>query len=424
MPMSQDFEDRLYPALDSIADYFGTPFYLYDSAGLDNHVAEFEKAFCDLPTREFFPVKASPNPALLARLRRHGHGFDCSSPVELRLALEAGAAGCDLVYTSNNTSLAELTDAIDAGARITIDDAATLERLVRADRVPEQLLVRINPGEQSPRYTTTTFAAARDSKFGVPVTQLVEVCARAREAGARSFGLHMMVSSNWLQAGPALSTLDTLVDSAIRLHDELGIEVDVLDVGGGFGIPFRPGDPPLDLEEVADGYRTTLEHWPTPRCPRIYFEHGIFLTGAHGVLVTRVVNRMSKWRDVVGVDVSTNALMRPVLYGEAYHHITVPSASGRPTEEVDVVGSLCTDLDKLASERELPAVVEGDLLVIHDSGAHGLAWGHNYNGRLRPKELLLDADGTVRLIRRAEDEDDYLATLSFDERAFRPSQTA
>jgi diaminopimelate decarboxylase len=231
----------------------------------------------------------------------------------------------------------------------------------------------------------------------------------------------MMISSNWLDPEPALFTLDMLAEQALILREKLGIEVEWIDVGGGFGIPFRPGEPGLDLTAVAAGYRASIANWPSDWHPTICFEHGIHMTGAHGVLVAQVRQRMSKWRQIVGVDVSTNALMRPVLYRDAYHHITVPGAGGRPAEVVDVVGSLCTDLDRIASGRRLPALEPGDLLIVHDAGAHGHSWGHNYNGRLRPKELLLHGDGSVELIRRAESADDYFATLSYAPSTLHPA---
>lgn len=420
VPMSKGFQDRLEPILEAVADHFDTPFYLYDAAGIDQTCRQFNATFSDMPVREYFAVKALPNPAVLRRLVGHGFGFDCSSPPELALAHRAGADTADVIYTSNNAGLAELTAALTAGALVTVDDETVLDTLMRAGLVPERLAFRVNPGAAAPQFDRTFFGAAQRAKFGIPVDRLTEVCLRAAGAGVRSFGLHMMVSANALDGRLAQFTLDFLAEQAIALG-RVGIEVHWLDVGGGLGVPFRPEESHLDLGGLAARYRESMASWPDHLRPEVCFENGSYITAPHGVLVTRVVNRMSKWRELVGVDVSTNALMRPVIYADAYHHITAPFADSGRVETVDVVGGLCTNLDRFATGRALPAVQSGDLLIIHDAGAHGYAMGHTYNGRLRPKELLMHDDGSVELIRRAERADDYFATLAFASQSLGPA---
>ncbi|WP_240670330.1 diaminopimelate decarboxylase family protein [Actinoplanes solisilvae] len=408
--MSDDFDQRLRAVLPDVAQRFGTPFYLYDAAGIDATGTTFTSAFAGIDCREYFAVKALPNPHVLRRLRAHGFGFDCSSLPEIELARAAGAGPGDLFFTSNNTTTAELLAALAAGAFVTVDDEVVLDRLIEADAVPSSLGLRINPGQLAPDFDSKLFGHPHTAKFGIPVDRLAAVCAKAARHGVRSVGLHMMIAANFRTAEPTLFALDLLAEQGQRL----GVEVALLNVGGGFGIPYRPGEEHLDLPALATAIRERVAGWPAGFRPRICFENGRYLTGPHGVLVTRVINRMSKWREVVGVDTTVNALLRSVVYDGVYHHVTAPFADPRRTETVDVVGSLCTNIDRLAVQREIPAVTEGDLLIVHDTGAHVHAMASVYNGRLRPKELLLHADGSVELIRRAETEDDYFATLRFE----------
>ncbi|XVU22787.1 diaminopimelate decarboxylase family protein [Actinoplanes sp. CA-054009] len=412
--MSDDFDRRLRAVLPQVAERFGTPFYLYDAAGIDETAASFTEAFAGLDCREYFAVKALPNPAVLGRLAAHGFGFDCSSLPEIELARTTVG---ELFFTSNNTTTAELLAALAAGAFVTIDDEAVLDKLIAANAVPDSLGFRINPGPLAPDFDAKLFGHPQAAKFGIPVERLPEVTAKATRHGVRTVGLHMMIAANFRTPEPTLFALDLLAGQALRL----GVEVALLNVGGGMGIPYRPGETPLDLTALAAAVRARVDAWPAGFRPRICFENGRYMTGPHGVLVTRVVNRMSKYREVVGVDSTVNALLRSVVYDGVYHHVTAPFAEGARSETVDVVGSLCTNIDRLAVQRELPSVAEGDLLVVHDTGAHAHAMASVYNGRLRPKELLLHADGTVELIRRAETEDDYFATLRFAPETLSPA---
>ena len=419
MPMSPAFESRLKAALPRIVEEFGTPFHIYDAEGLHRTCELFERAFREIDCREYFAVKALPNPAVMRLLAGHGFGFDTSSISELILARRAGAAGDDMCFTSSNTSAAELAAALDAGAMITVDDEAILATLADRLTVPEALAFRVNPGRSLAGETNHLFGEPETTKFGVPVDRLVKLCAQARDLGVREIGLHMMMASNVLGPEPLLLTLDLLMEQAREIEKEVGVPVTSLNLGGGIGIPYRPEEEPFDLAAFGVAVRERLDGWSSPlghARPAIRFECGRYITGPHGALVTRVVNRMDKWRTFVGVDASMVSLMRPSLYSWAYHHITAPFAEGRAREVVDVVGSLPENNDRLGRERDLPALVEGDVLVVHDTGAHGHAMGFNYTGRYRPQELLLHADGSVELIRRAETEGDLFATLDFPPR--------
>ncbi|GJF28398.1 diaminopimelate decarboxylase [Kitasatospora sp. NE20-6] len=420
MPISEDFGRRLLPVLPAAVEHFGTPFHVYDEQGIEETCDAFDAAFRHLPYTEYFAVKALPNPAVLRLLADRGFGFDCSSLPELALAREAGAAGDRICFTSNNTSREELAEALAAGALLNIDDEAVLDKLADRPDVPETLCFRVNPGaRQRPAGTPGAGDAflgnPEGAKFGVRADRLTAVVARARALGVRSFGLHMMLASNSLTAAPVLHTLDLLLEHAVELHRELGVTVGSVNLGGGLGIPYRPGERPLDLAALGRALDVRLDTWSRahalPR-PRVAFESGRLITGPHGVLATRVVNRMTKWREYAGVDAGMSSLMRPALYPTAYHHITAPFTDA-PPEQVDVVGSLCENNDRFAERRELPALAEDDLLLVHDTGAHGHAMGFTYNGRLRPQELMLRRDGSVELIRRAEEERDHFATLDF-----------
>ncbi len=413
MPVRPAFERRLTPDLSAIAEHFGTPFHIYDEAGIVETVERLLGAFEGVPFREYYAVKALPNPAILRLLHEHGLGFDCSSPAELELMRQIGAQGDEIYFTSNNTSRDEFAQALELGAIVNVDDVGQLDKLPAP---PRMLSFRFNPGAEG--VGDLHIGAPLEAKFGVRRDQLVDAFARARERGVERFGLHAMVASNVLEVAPLLATLTALLELCQELYESAGIEVELVNAGGGLGIPYRPEDHELDLERFAHGAATLLGAHASRSgrpAPTLSLEAGRYVTGPHGVLVTRVINRMSKWREYVGVDAGQSSLMRPALYG-AYHHLTlVGDASGRPLEVVDVVGALCENSDKFARQRELPRLDEGDLVMIHDTGAHGHSMGFNYNGRLRPQELLLRRDGSVELIRRAEEiERDHFATLTYE----------
>jgi len=415
MPMSPEFARRLDPMLPDIAEHFGTPFHIYDLQGLRETCASFNDAFRETPYREFFAVKGQPNPVMLRFMTEYGFGFDCSSIAELVAATSAGAVGEDICFTSNNTSRAELAAAMRLGAIITVDDEAILDKLIAMNAAPNSLGLRVHPGKAA-GVGESYLGDAESAKFGIRMDRLVDVATKAARLGSGSIGLHMMLGSGFLSPDSILTSLELLLEQADGLRDRAGIAVGFVNLGGGIGIPYRPEEVPFDLAGLARNIVKRLQEWEVranASRPRVLFECGRYVLVPHGVLVTRVINRMSKWREYVGGDSGMSALMRPAMYPSAYHHITVHDAAGRPMETVDVVGSLCENNDKFAIQRVLPKVAEGDLLLVHDTGAHALSMGFTYNGRLRPQELLLHPDGSVERIRRAETVDDYFATLVF-----------
>lgn len=412
MPMSSSFRDRLLPSLRIISEHFGTPFHIYDETGILDTGRELARALRGLEFREYFAVKALPNPAVLGLMLQMGYGFDCSSLPEIALARSVGAIGHDIMFTSNNTSLAELRAATEFGCILNLDDITMIDKVVE---FPELVCFRYNPGQS--RDGCWLIGNPLEAKFGVREDQIIEAYGRARERGARRFGLHTMVCSNELDYTRMLETARMLLRLIDRIGAELGITFEFINLGGGIGIPYRPDEKPFDIRTFGRELKLLLDSFGAAhdrRVPKIFLESGRYMTGPHGVLVTRVINRMQKWREYVGVDACMTALMRPALYEHAHHHVTVLDGDHRPKEVVDVVGSVCENSDKFARQRLLPKVEEGDTLLIHDTGAHGHAMGFNYNGRLRPKELLLRQDGTVLLIRREETEEDYFATLRFE----------
>ncbi len=418
MPMSPSLQGRLAPILAAVADHFGTPFHLYDEAGIRKTGGALRAAFAGVGSfREYYAVKALPNPRILEIMGSMGFGFDCSSIPELLLSARAGGRGEDLLFTSNNTSAEEFDAALAAGAILNLDD---LTLVPKVPRMPELVCFRYNPG---PRRTGNAIIGNPvEAKYGVSHEQIVEAYRQARDRGARRFGLHTMVCSNELDYRYMVETVRMLLEVVRLVSAELGLRFEFVNMGGGLGIPYRPDQDPLALgalgAEVAEllaGFEAEAGYQP-----KLLMESGRFMTGPHGVLVTRAINRKHIYREYVGVDACMSSLMRPGMYG-AYHHLTVHGKEAAPaTAVVDVVGALCENNDKFAVERALPAIDDGDLLIIHDTGAHGHAMGFNYNGRLRPQELLLRADGSVERIRRSESLADHFATLDFPADSLRP----
>ncbi len=413
MPMSQAFKDRLYPKASSIAEHFGTPFHIYDETGIRETGAELKQAFAGIEGfREYFAVKALPNPRILEIMKEMGFGFDCSSIPELILSRQIGGHGEDIMFTSNNTDPLEFAAAqADGGCILNLDDISLIKKV---PNFPELICFRYNPG---PRRTGNIIIGNPvEAKYGVTHDQLVSAYRMAMECGAKRFGLHTMVASNERDYSYIVETARMLLEISAMLQDRLGICFEFLNLGGGLGIPYHPADSPLDLSamgmeitELRNDYQRKYHC-----APKIYLESGRWMTGPHGALITRAINHKQTYRQYVGVDSCMSALMRPAIY-DAYHHIDVIGKHDEArTETYDVVGSLCENNDKFAIQRQLPPVQEGDLLAIHDTGAHGIAMGFQYNGRLRPKELLLRSDGSVELIRRAETVHDYFATLDFE----------
>ena len=406
MPLLPSFAQRLGPIISDVVQCYGTPFHIYDAAGIVATHRAMTNAFDGWPFQQYFAVKALPNPAILRTLVGAGSGLDCSSIAELGLARAVGATGEAVVFTSNNTSPAEYQAALDAGALITFDDWRYLKR---AERLPRVVAFRVSP--HGAAAGSVLMGGAGQSKFGVPRRLLADAYADALARGATTFGIHGMTCANELSVTNALSAAEDLLAAAATLESTLGIQFEYVNLGGGLGIPYRPDDVPFDFSAYATGIRTKMAATFPKRRPRILMECGRYVSGPHGILVTRVVNRLGKEREIVGVDASMSALMRPGFYRGSYHHVSLPFAADRAHRTVDVVGSLCENIDRFAVDRVLPDPVEGDIVYIHDTGAHGHAMGFTYNGRLRPAELMLTEDGDVVEIRRAETFDDYVATV-------------
>jgi len=407
MPISSAFSSRLVPNLSAIAETFGTPFHIYDEAGIRETCRRFRALEATGPFRQFFAVKALPNPHILRILAEEGMGFDCASVPELELAKMAGVTGEGIFFTSNNTQPHEFARARALGAILNLDDASFVELL---DPMPELACFRLSANGLA--RNCRFMGPAEESKFGVPEHELEDAYRRVRARGATRFGAHAMLCSNETDADRALELVEAILDRAARLAEALDETLEFVNIGGGIGIPYRPDDPTFDFDRFADGLvglkRQYFGHVMADTA--IFMECGRYVTGPHGVLVTEVTHRMTKWREMIGVDANMSALMRPAMYPDAYHHVTLPFSDG-PEILADVVGSLCENNDKFAIQRRLPRPERGDLLMVHDTGAHGLSMGFTYNGRLRPQELLLRPDGRVDRIRRAETEADYFATI-------------
>ncbi|MFW5957660.1 MAG: diaminopimelate decarboxylase [Desulfosalsimonas sp.] len=419
--MTKAFRDRLFPKLPEITDYFGTPFHIYDESCIRDTANTLKGLFSELPSgfQEYFAVKALPNPRIMEIMRELGFGFDCSSVPELVLSRGTGARGEYIMFTSNNTTREDFEAAIaDGGSILNLDDITLIEKL---PEVPELISFRYNPGPQ--RTGNKIIGNPVEAKYGISSDQIEEAYRIMRDKGTKRFGLHTMLVSNELNYSYMVETVQMLLSLVDSLSDNLGINFEFINMGGGLGIPYHPDEEPLNLLSMASEITAMFNNYKKTRgrVPDLYMESGRFMTGPHGVLVTRAINRKNIYRKYIGVDSCMSALMRPGMYG-AYHHIDVlgKSLKSDPTEIVDVVGSLCENIDKFAIQRELPKIDMDDLLVIHDTGAHGHAMGFNYNAKLRPQELLLRSDGSVELIRRAETMNDYFATLDFtpDSRKF------
>jgi len=416
MPMSQDFEERLFPRLPQIKEYFGTPFHIFDEKGIFENGNKLKQSFAGVPGfQEFYAVKALPTPAILQIMKKLGFGLDCASPSELVLARKNGFCGEDIMFSSNNTT-ADIFEAAEAdgGCILNIDD---ISMIAQVKNFPELICFRYNPGER--RTGNELIGIPVEAKYGLRHDQVIPAYRAAIKRGARRFGLHSMIISNERNYHYIVETVRMLLDLIEEVSQELKIKFEFFNISGGVGIPYRPEDTPFDMTAFVAETKNLLQNFAQRNgyTPRLFMECGRYVTGPHGVLVATVTNRMSKYREYVGVDAATmSANPRPAIYG-AYHHITILDPQGKPKhggeEVVDVVGPLCENSDKFAKQRLLPKTVVGDIMVQHDTGAHAPAMGGNYNGWLRPQQLLLRTDGSVALIRRGETIDDLFATLKF-----------
>lgn len=401
-----------------------TPFYLYDEAAIRQNVQNFASAFSIFPRyREYFAVKALPNPYILRILQDEGLGADCSSLPELMLSEVAGIKGDMVMFTSNDTPASEFRYAFEHGNILNLDDITHIDFLKNAlgGSFPSVISFRYNPG---PLKTggNAIIGTGEEAKYGLTREQIFEAYKRCKAEGVKRFGLHTMVASNELSDDFFADTARILFDLCVEIKEQLGVRIDFVDLGGGVGIPYRPEEKAVDLFAVARKIKALYDKIITPAGldpMGIYWECGRAITGPCGYLVTRAIHEKHIYRDYIGVDASMADLMRPGMYG-AYHEITVSGSSSGLEEAAqkncvyDVVGSLCENCDKFAVQRALPHIDIGDILIIHDAGAHSRAMGFNYNGKLRAGELLLRSDGSIKEIRRRETICDLFATLDIE----------
>lgn len=400
--------------LDVIKTY-PTPFHIYDEHAIRENIRRLKRAFAWAPEfREHFAVKAAPNPRLIEIMKEEGAGTDCSSIAELYLSEAAGVTGEKIMLTSNDTPADEFRKARELGAIINLDDISHLPYLEEHAGLPDCLSFRYNPG--SLIEGNDIIGKPEEAKYGLTREQMFEAYRLAKERGVKRFGLHTMVISNELRPEGFVYTATLMFKLAAELKERLGIHPEFVNLGGGIGIPYRPEEQPVDLELVGKGIQKAYQEILGPvglTDVAIAMESGRAMTGPAGWLVSTVLHQKHTYKDYVGLDSCMANLMRPALYG-AYHHITVSGKEKEPRDHLyDVTGSLCENNDKFAIDRKLPKIDIGDLIIIHDAGAHGHAMGFNYNGKLRSAELLLREDGSIELIRRAETLEDYFATLKF-----------
>ena len=406
--------------LEAIAAQYPTPFHLYDEAGIRRNMEALRDAFSwNEGYKEYFAVKATPNPFLIKLLHEYGCGCDCSSYTELMLSDACGIRGHDIMFSSNETPAADYQLADELGAIINLDDITHIDFLEETiGHIPETISCRYNPGGLF-EISNGIMDNPGDAKYGMTTEQLYEAFRVLKAKGAKEFGIHAFLCSNTVTNDyyPALAKV--LFELAVDLQRETGAHIKFINLSGGIGIPYSPDQEPNDIRIIGEGVRKVYEEVLVPAGMgdiSLFTELGRFMLGPYGCLVTRAIHEKHIHKEYIGVDACAVNLMRPAIYG-AYHHITVAGKEGAPCDHVyDVVGGLCENSDKFAIDRKLPEVEVGDLLVVHDTGAHGHSMGYNYNGKLRSAEVLLREDGTAQLIRRAETPADYFATLDcFDE---------
>lgn len=416
--MSSDFP-LSHSQLVELAKKFPTPFYIYDEKAIRENVKYFYKAFSIFPSfTEYFAVKALPNPYILKVLESEGCGGDCSSLPELMLCEKSGITGRRIMFTSNDTPTQEFVYAQKLGAIINLDDITHIDFLKNAlgGKLPDTICFRYNPGPLK-EGGNSIIGKPEEAKYGLTKEQMIQAYKICKAEGVKHFGIHTMVASNELNPDFFVDTARIVFELILEVQKECGVNIEFADLGGGVGIPYRPGQKKVDLDYVAKGIKVLYDKMivsagldPLKLC----FECGRPITGSYGWLVTKAIHEKNIYRNYIGVDASMADLMRPGMYG-AYHEVTVSGKENAPKDYVyDVSGSLCENCDKFAVQRNLPKIEMGDLLIIHDAGAHGRAMGFNYNGKLRAGELLLRSDGTVKEIRRRETIEDYFATLDFE----------
>ena len=402
--------------LEDIASRYATPFYLYDEKGIRETARRVNKAFSwNKGFKEYFAVKATPTPGILKILHEEGGGADCSSYTELLMADAVGFKGDEIMFSSNDTPAEDFQLARKLNATINLDDITHIDFLERVADIPDTVCCRYNPGGH--------FAIANnimdnpgDAKYGMTREQLTEAYKRLMAKGVKHFGLHAFLASNTVTNDYYPELARILFKVAVELKEETGASIEFINLSGGVGIAYRPGQPQNDIMEIGEGVRRAYEEVLVPAGMgnvRLYTEMGRYMLAPYGALVSRVIHQKHIYKEYIGLDACAANLMRPAIYG-AYHHITVMGKENAPCDhKYDVTGGLCENNDKFAIDRMLPEINIGDLVFIHDAGAHGFAMGYNYNGKLRSAELLLKEDGSVEMIRRAETPADYFATFDF-----------
>lgn len=408
-----------YDEIKNICNNYETPFYIYDEAGIRNGIRNLRKAFSwNKNFKEYYAVKACPNPALLRIMMEEGCGLDCSSYTELMLAEAVGCTGEDIMFSSNVTPAKDFVYARELGSIINLDDFTHIEFLEKAAGIPDFICLRYNPGGEM-RIGNTIMGNPGDAKYGLTREQIIEGIKILMNKGVKKFGIHAFLASNMLDNNYYVSLAEILFKTVAELNTLTGANIGFVNLSGGIGIPYKPEDKPADIEYIGNGVREAYERIIVPSNLKkidIKTELGRYITGPHGILVTKAIHRKNIYKNYIGVDACAANLMRPAMYG-AYHHITVMGKNNAEKNCIyDVTGGLCENNDKFAIDRPLPEIEIGDILAIHDAGAHGFAMGYNYNGKLRSAEILLKEDRTTALIRRAETPADYFSTLDLDER--------
>lgn len=403
--------------LQEITKEYPTPFHLYDEKGIRDNAERLKEAFAwNKGFKEYFAVKATPNPFILKILKEHGCGTDCSSMTELMMSEACGFKGHEIMFSSNDTPPEEFQFASDLGAIINLDDFTHIQCLEDTiGKIPETICCRYNPGGLF-KISNDIMDNPGDAKYGMTTEQMFDAFKILKEKGAKYFGIHAFLASNTVTNEYYPMLAKVLFEVAVRLHKETGADIRFINLSGGIGIPYRPDQEPNDIKVIGEGVKKVYEEVLVPAGMgdvALYTELGRFMLAPYGCLVTKAIHEKHTHKEYIGVDACAVNLMRPAIYG-AYHHITVAGKEDKPCEYTyDVVGSLCENCDKFAIDRKLPEIEKGDLLVIHDTGAHGFSMGYNYNGKLRSAELLLKEDGSVQMIRRAETAKDYFATFDF-----------
>ena len=401
--------------LDEITAKFPTPYHLYDEKGIRDNAKAVKEAFAwNKGYREYFAVKACPNPTLIQIMKEYGCGCDCSSMTELMLSKAMGCKGADIMFSSNATPAEEYQYAAKLGAIINLDDITHIDFLEKAiGYIPETISCRYNPGGLF-KISNDIMDNPGDAKYGMTTEQLFEAFKILKAKGAKKFGIHAFLASNTVTNEYYPMLAKVLFEVAVKLEKETGADIEFINLSGGVGIPYKLDQEPNDIRVIGEGVRKVYEEVLVPAGMgdvALYTEMGRFMTGPYGCLVTKAIHEKHTYKEYIGCDACAVNLMRPAMYG-AYHHITVMGKEDQPCDhKYDITGSLCENNDKFAIDRMLPKIDMGDYLVIHDTGAHGYAMGYNYNGKLKSAEILLKEDGSFEMIRRAETPRDYFATL-------------